>query len=446
MANYFVDTILAGLGFRKAKQEAASEKSSGYRAPKYQRLWGTSRVEELPPFRLHDAVAMMTDPVVKIGVEIRDAFLALENVEVKSSNPQVAKWVQDQWKRIWDKHYPKITQAKQWGYEGLEVVWKIDPVTRRLEVEKVKDFAPYDTRPLTVSGNVVGLSVRNRGNAATTGKTRIFSPQALWVSFDARWGLPYGQSILGRSYSPWYEKWMDNGAKKTSQLRMIKDAYMGLVGYAPRRVEKDINQEEFSGRDMLREIMENRLGGASVVLPGDRDDNGNRLYELERLQDAGDPSGIFDWGKQLDKEIWFGIGITPEIVEAASTGSGFSGRSIPLMTTLQMVHEEFIGYLEAIERMNLRPAAQLNFGVGVEYEIQPIDLIETVSEKLGGSQMGGGAIGGIADSQPLGANGQQLRPSNGRASDSAGQTARREDVRPEQQRKNIAELPPSALR
>lgn len=406
MANFFQQTVV-DVGIHQMKKRVSTEVVRDYHPPVRSFFQGTP--DDLPLFRLHHAMQMMRDPTVKIGMGIRDAFLSAADVEFETKNPQLGEWLRKQWVRIWDNNWVKITQAKQWGYQGLEIVWETDPVTRLLRVERVKDFAPFDTRPLVFGGEVVGLSVNRHGHGES--RPKLLNPQALWLTFDARWQRKYGTSILHWAYGPWWEKWMRHGSKKILQQRMIKDAYMGLVGWAPR--DELITLEsgrQISARDMMREVLENLLTGASVTLPFSTDNDGNKEYDITRLPDAGDPSGIFQWGDGLNKEIWFALGIAPEVIEAASTGSGFSGRSVPLIATLQMVAAEFLQYMGEIDRQVLRPAAHLNFGAGADYEIKPVDLVETFTAKMGGSQMGGSAIGGPQQGQIADGSGQRMLP------------------------------------
>ena len=84
---------------------------------------------------------------------------------------------------------------------------------------------------------------------------------------------------------------------------------------------------------------------------------------------------IFRWKTDLDLEIWKALEVPPEIIQASTSGSGFSGRWIPFAVALSAVHQELAELIRCLDRDILRPIAQLNFGRQVQYEIHPRSLV-----------------------------------------------------------------------
>lgn len=396
MATFF-DKVLARFGAERIKEKIVEPVTKDHRAGLM--FHHDHAPEDLPHFRLHHAVRMQADPVVKFGLNIRDALISPADVDFETNNPKLGKWLRKQWDVIWGKNWRKITQAKQWGYQGLEVLMDLNETTGYVDVIGLKDFAPFDGRPLRSEGETVGLKVRGntRAQQGPLSNPEILMPQALWVTFGSRWGNPYGRSIFRGAFSPWWEKWMTGGVKKVTQLRMLKDAYRGMIGWYP-LFEKHTTPggQEISWRDLIRELLENVNAGGSISLPLAYDNEGRKKFDITDQPQAPDPKAIFEWASKTDRDIWFAMDIPGEIIEAASPGSGFSGRSIPFVVALQLIGgDEFSGYAEAIERMVLRPLAQLNFGnQAADYTMKPKSLPEIYAEMLGGSQIGGGAIGG----------------------------------------------------
>ena len=395
MANFF-DRLLSKVGVQRIKDTIVDAQAPDYRAG--HDLHHHETVSDLPHFRLHHAVTMTTDPVVQFGLHVRDALISPSDVEFETKNPDLGAWLRKQWDVIWGKNWFKVTQAKQWGYTGLEVLMDVDETTGYIDVTGLKDFAPHDTRALVSDGDTVGLTVTGHlRRSHGSGNRQILMPQALWTSFGSRWGNPYGNSILRGAQSPWWEKWMKGGVKKVTQLRMIKDAYRGMIGWYPLdETFQDKNGNQISYRDVIRESLENVNAGGSISLPLAYDSNGNKRFDITDQPQGTDPSAIFEWGSRTDREIWFALDVPQEIIEAASTGSGFSGRSIPFVVALQLIGgREFTCYLESIDRMVLRPLAQLNFGnSAAAYTVTPKSLPEIYAGMLEGSAMGGGAVGG----------------------------------------------------
>lgn len=400
--NYF-SQMLSAFGRKNVIENLTQDQTKGYRANS---LYHADRSpEDLPFFRLQHALTMTADPVVQFGLHVRDALISAAEVEIETNNEELGKWLRKQWDVIWGVNWFKITQAKQWGFEGLEVLFEVNEQTGYVDVVGLKDFSPFDVRPLRAEGNTVGMTVRRHLRDTQGGSRQILMPKALWTSFGSRWGSPFGRPILRSCYSPWWEKWMKGGAKKVLQLRMVKDAYRGMMGwYDPKATTEGPNGEQISYRDLIRQSLENLNAGGIAVMPLAYDSKGNKRFDITDQPPGTDPKAIFEWNEMLNAEIWQGLDVPKEIIEAASTGSGFSGRSIPFAVALQMIGgREFSCYMEDIDRMVLRPAAELNFGnAAVDYTIKPKNLVETYTEILGGSDIGGGAMGG-GQSQAQGA-------------------------------------------
>jgi hypothetical protein len=134
---------------------------------------------------------------------------------------------------------------------------------------------------------------------------------------------------------------------------------------------------EISYRDMAREIVESRHSGGALTLPLIYDSLGNKLLDYTPPQGVPGYTQIFRWKADLDLEIWKALEVPPEIIQAQTSGSGFSGRWIPFAVALSAVHQELAELLRCIDRDILRPIARLNFGPRARYEIRPRSLVET---------------------------------------------------------------------
>lgn len=401
-------------GREKLKQRIADTEHAPNYKPRTQ-FFDELLVADLPLFTLRTAMLMMSDPIVQIANQMRDAALMPGEINVECGHAQAKAFIESQWRKIWTLHAPKIIMSRLFGFGGFEPRYKINPRTRQLEFSDLRSFAPNDTRALrdTQTGFVAGFNLRRSGGF---GNEQILRPKALWTTFGARWGASYGTSILKRAYSPWYEKWMRHGAKKVQQLRLIKDSYVGDQLYYP--YERNVQLPDgtvMPWRDVMREVGENRLAGGVITLPIMFDKDGNKMVEYVPPTDTGNPEGIFRWCEGLDDDICKALGVPPEVIQAAETGSGFSGRSIPMAAFLNGCMVEFGDYVQAVSHFVLLPLVWLNYGESLECTITPKPLIETFTADIGGSDVGGGAMGGgqgnpaVPQQQPLristGANG-----------------------------------------
>lgn len=398
--------LLGRLWKRKSRDElkdriVATDATAGYRPPRL--LAHELLVEELPIFNLFTARLMLRDPVVRIGLTLRNAALHPGEFSVEDCPSEaVAKYVYRALTTLWRESGTKLRRTKQFGFQGLQINYRHDQADKFIYPESVSDFSPADTRVLLARSKPIGFTVRGsqRGginydiSRAIEGK-KLFAPSAAWLTYEDKWNSHYGEAILVHSYPSWYEKWMNNGSKKVTQLRMIKDAYHGdVLYYPPTGVIQLPDGTKVSVRDLAREAMENKLSGGTLALPMLVDANGNPNIKYEHAQDTGNPEGIFRWGEENDRHILLGLSVSEEIIRASETGSGYSGRSVPLSMMLASCDEEFMQILQCLDEYVVRPCVWLNFGKDVDYSIVPKPLLETFAQDMGGTPMGGGPMGG----------------------------------------------------
>ena len=390
---------LTNLNNRKSRQEIKATVATTDPLADYENrrtsFWGELIIQGLPPWYLWIGRAMLdSDPLVRFAINVRNAALMPAEITVKAKNEMYAAWIQKQWDFLWNHHRSKFTSAKKYGFAALQAVWKLDE-RDYLTLTDCKDYSPEDSKCLVEDNRIVGMTVKGK---------RVFSPQALWMTFGSEFGNPYGTGILRRMYPAWFEKWMNHGAKKLLQLRMLKDAYIGDIFWYPpdQIVEIPDGQggvKSMPWRDVFREIGENRTSGNVLTLPLLLDSNGKELTRYTPPQDTGSASQIFEWNDLVDSKILQAADVPREVIEAAETGSGYSGRSIPFLTMLSVCNDELVEMVQCFRRL-IEPVIWLNWGVEPDFEIIPSNLVETFSDDTQGSPMGGGAIGGQPGQQP----------------------------------------------
>jgi hypothetical protein len=366
------------------------------------------RIDELPPFSIQTAELMRFDPQVRIGLGARNGLLMAAEVEVTGSDQPLVDWVQHQWNALWNAAAHQLLRAKLYGFQPFEVVYRRvarGPLAGLIEVARLIDRHPRDCRLLMRGDEIVGFEVQpnpasgrreppdgsalqptqtHRGAHAPRSPAAILAPGALVCTFDTECTNPYGCALLARAYPAWFEKWMPGGAKRTLRLRMVKDAYIGDILWYPTNQHLQLSDgREVSWREMSREILELRQSGAALALPLIRDSQGNKLLDYTPPHGTPGATQIFQWKRDLDLEIWKALEVPPEIIQASSSGSGYSGRWIPFAVALSAVHQELVELIRSVDRDILRPIAQLNFGREGQYDIRPKSLVETYSNMFG---------------------------------------------------------------
>ena len=344
------------------------------------------RADELPPFNLNTAELMRFDPQIRIGIGARNGMLMQAQVDITGPHADEVRWVRHEWDRIWNTSANTLLKAKLYGFLPCEVMYHEiygGPLDGLIGFASLEARHPRDARPLVRNGRIAGFSLR----LANDRNVSVIAPKALVATFEGEFGNPYGCALLERAYPAWHEKWMDGGAKKLLRLRMIKDAYIGDIFWYPPATEAELpNGETILWRDLAREIIDARCSGGTMTLPLLLDADGNRLLDYTPPQSTGGMTQIFNWKKDVDMDIWKSLEVPPEVIEAFQRGSGFSGRTVPLMVCVSAVQMELNELVAAVDRDILRPVAQLNFGRPPMYEIRPRSLLESFNEQMEGQK------------------------------------------------------------
>lgn len=342
-----------------------------------------------PPFDSFQIGGMLCDSRVNFALRVNSAPMLLADVVVKSNSSAVKDFVGRQWKRIWSRAAPKIARTPIYGWSAFEAMYR--EADGHLEIADLEDRHPLECKALTRRGQLAGVrtSKANPENERTAEKDHpsyLLGMKGLWLTYEAKYGQWYGQSILDAAYPPFWSKVQNGGAHDLESLRMQKDAWLGvIVGYPEQWSIRRPDNTEVFGRDIAREMQDLIASGGCVALPTDVNPNTNApLFTLTRATDVSGATQIFEWTEKLDKRIWEAIVGPSEIVEAGGTGSGFSGRSIPLIAWLMTRSSEFSDHVRAIDRQILRPLVCMNYGeqAAKEYSIDPVDLIEKIGKLL----------------------------------------------------------------
>ena len=139
----------------------------------------------------------------------------------------------------------------------------------------------------------------------------------------------------------------------------------------------------------MRQIVEQYKAGGSVVLPSKRDAKGEYMYDLtlptSTLQGI---DGLLNAAKALRDQITSGIGVPPELLQAAESGSGYSGRRIPLEAFLSNQQHIADALLRLFVTQVLTPLVRYNFGDGIRFNVQVKSLIKTRTKAAQGNRQG----------------------------------------------------------
>ncbi len=396
-------------------QQAEAPRTAGYQSF-VSTVWGR-QLRDLPPFTLRTAQQMLFDPAVCLGLQMRAAPVC--NVEiaykegqdwvpgVRAESDDVAEFVKAQVHRIW-MHITALLPAQTFGWSAGEVTYRL--VDGRLEIDELLPAHTIDTKALVQNGRVVGTRVLNV-KGKERGYVDLFFPKSWFHVFDRQPGQIYGLPVLLGAYSPWYDKWMQGGALDVRRMFMHKDAYGGTDITYPEGTTYIPDRGEVPNRDIARELVEQIVAGGVTARPAAYDESGHELWQLSRATVPTNPEHILRYPRDLDVEIWRGLGIADDVLSSESTGA-WAGKRIPLAAFLNGLDIWVSAMLQDLTKQILQPLVLANFG-DVRFEVQHKPLAEQGMEQQGETQ---GGSPGAAEQTPRIDTSRQNREQSGETS------------------------------
>lgn len=359
-----------------------------------------------PRFNWLEAERMRWDPQVQLGLRILRAPLWGVTVSVAADSSRVQRWIQREFTHVYNKMLPHLCRHFEYGCAAGEVTY----CTHRnqlhfedfLEVHP-RDATPYYWRSGRRAGHFVGLQVKQVHDGG--GTVNLDRPHGFWFKGEAEFGEWYGRPRLAGAYEPWFEKRGRHGAVDARKLFYQKASFRGPRVRFPAGSTNMANDGEpalfVSNQDIARELVEKFERGGVVALPNVKIAGTSEFaWQWEDPQSFADVAGLLEYPKQLDKEILIGLGIPPELVDAATVGSGYSGRAIPAQVFFTSMDEVASLIVQAIDRLIIRWLVRANFGK-VGYEIKPNSLAQLVAGPMQPPGPGQGGMPGADGPQPL---------------------------------------------
>ncbi len=325
-------------------------------------------------------------------------------------NDKVGRFIKEQCERFWDRGVPQVQAGYEYGWIGCENTY--DATEGILRWENLCTFSPRDVYLLVQDLQPVGVRVKNvRGQPKpvdlwAAGET--IPAKALWYAHQPRYGEFYGQSQLIGSWRPWRRAAWKDGAETILDGACYRFGYQGPIARYP---DEDMASPvgipnttvDGSGitrryaRDIMRQIGEQYKAGGVVGLPSKRDAHGQYTYDLTLPTGTlVGLNGLIEYLDHLYNQITQGIGVPPELLEASETGSGYSGRRIPLEAFLANQQQIADAILKLFVEQILRPLVRWNFG-DVKFDVKVKSLIKTRTKQARDENP-------QSDAQPAGAN------------------------------------------
>ena len=309
-----------------------------------------------------------------------------------SDDPRVARFVKEQCERFWDRGVPLLQSGYEYGWVGMENIY--DDVAGYLKWDRLVNFNPRDTFLLTQDFKPIGVRVKNVQSQMRPLDLWLAGDEVpakgLWYPHQPRYHMYYGLSQLVGAWRPWRRLAWKDGAESVLDMACYRFGVGWVVARYPDEdlqgpspgapnttLDSEGNPRRFM-RDIMRQIAEQAKAGAVVGLPSKRDEQGEYTCDIQWPQ--GTLQGIenlINYNEHLQKQITEGVGVPPELLEASETGSGYSGRRIPLESFLSNQQQIADSILKLFVDQVLMQLVRWNFGRDVRFNVKVKSLIKT---------------------------------------------------------------------
>ena len=354
-------------------------------------------VDGTPQFFLYrDLPQMLTHPHVGNVLRYVIGGIAGAEFEAECENTEVAEWGIKQMRKFWDRGVPKLQQGGySYGWCGAENLY--DETEGRLEWDDLVDFHPRDTFLLTQDQRHIGIRVKHLIGCADGQVDLWFAEdnipaKGLWYAHDQRFNSTHGTPQVLLAWRPWRRLATVDAAESITDLALYRHGVNPPIGRFPSESYKLPTtqagpaglanpfgvQYEYA-RDAMRKFLEQFKSGAVIALPSDKyppERGGDWKWMLDFPESTINVDGLLGYIDYLKNEISYGVGFPPELLEAAESGSGYSGRAIPLEAFLATQQRFADAFCRLFLQQVLRPLILRNFG-DVRFNITVKNLLQT---------------------------------------------------------------------
>lgn len=367
-------------------EQLLSTYSSEY-LPTASPLW-SSFAANRPVFTINHVREMLPDPRIQYGLWLLKGPItsARPVCKVNCANERIRKFIIQIIQRFWLTSATRALRAIEWGFSPHEIIYKQGP-DGLIYFHNLRDFHPNDVEIWSRAGRFCGFQIKKRNYNTPN---FLITPKAFVHTHSRDINPYYGQSRLFSAYVPWWEKWGVGGYRDIRRLWYFKCAYNGGVIFYPPGSTKNEHGIPVPNRILAQEIVEKIRSGGVLALPASLADAGAPSWDYKPPESNPSPTGLLEYGEQLDDEELEAMGIPPEVISSGGDqGFGSStGRQVPQTAFYATLQELLQWLLHDLDEQIIQFLVRWNFGQ-VDYEIIPFLLDPSANNNQSGGDFGG---------------------------------------------------------
>lgn len=375
-----------------------ADPASGYR-PQTPISFFTGQGNQLPPLHLfyQELEAMRVHPDVSIALNYYKSGIVGAEFDIRAKSPAIEEYVREQLRRLWAASLAKVQEAYDWGWCGGQIMYRRND-DGRLAFDCVRTYHARDVLVLRRGSQYMGVRVNN---AADSGPVDLWGPsvglaKGFWYAHNAQHGEFFGRSQLLGAWRPWRRLAWQDGGEDVIDIAVYRFGVRGVIcGYPPDSPTFDPSKRDPrnpTNQEKARFIAESFKAGASLSMPTTQYQNGTPQWTLQVPggSEQLNVDSLINYTGSLEKKISMGIGVPPELLQASETGSGYSGREIPLEAFYENQMTVARAIVNAAVEQIVRPLVVWNWGPEYcEFDVEVLPLLASRAKRLGKAQQPG---------------------------------------------------------
>jgi hypothetical protein len=318
-----------------------------------------------------------------------------------SPDQRVAEFVLAHCERFWQRGMPLMQEGYPYGWAPGQHMYR--EINGLFVWDHMKSFHPGDGYILTLNNQPIGVrieGVRNKKPVDLWLATEDIPAKASWYPHKPKFGNFYGRSQLMGAWRPWRRLAWRDAAEQVSDAAVYRAGYRGPIVYhpledmqtamqgVPATKADGLGNPRRAARDVARQVVEWAKAGAGITMSSQNYPQamgGGPKWRIDWPDHVMDVRPLIDYSKYLEDQIFYGIGVPPELIKAGGTGSGYSGRSIPRDAFLDGQQRVADAMLQLFVEQVVKPLVRWNFG-DVMFEVSCKSLLKSQSDDKQGEQ------------------------------------------------------------
>jgi len=307
---------------------------------------------------------MRLDPQVALGLAAIKA--PVMNVTrdgawwIEGGSDEIRQLVSDLIRPLIRPLFRSCLNAVEFGHQAHEKVWELRTVPGGTfyAYRKLKDLEPGTFELFAdENGRYAGLKQPHMDKPIPPAKTFV-------MTLNKEWGNLYGRGRLDACYEPWY--WSSIIYLFANRYFERKaDPVMKAYGPPEMRLNPETGAEEHA-LDSLNTTLASLRSSGSIALPDERDEHGNRRWDVEYLLDDQRGEMFKSYLEHLDAKKLRAL-FVPErsLTQDGSVGSHAAARQYA-DTFLLMEAGLLQDIVGQVNEFVIQPLIELNFGRAVD--------------------------------------------------------------------------------